>query len=527
MEPIYARSSRRELLCLAALLLTGLIVYVMGVGHDLPYVVQGDEVGFFGYPAARIAATGRLHPGWFGHPASTVIYPLSGIYRLWHAAAHGGAWLGPAPRLLNAFEEQIGTALLLGRLLSVAYATGALCCIYHLGRRLFDGPTALLAVALLIPIPHLVLFAQMVRNDSATIFFGVLALWAIVRMLERPTAARQALAGLACGLAISTKYYLGILALILLVADGVLLWRAWAKRADRRALLAGIAAGLGAVVLGFGLATPYFILDFPTAWRDLRGELRPTHLGADGLSPAQNLWWYLSVALPGVLGWARYLLALAGAAWIAWRGSAAARLSLVFALLFLLGISASPLHWERWVFPLLPVLALGAATAILGGARWLGRRGGLSPHTVGLLATLVGLAICAAPICQTIELEMQQVRPSTMVQTRQWLDAHLPAGTIIAREEYSFPANSSALQLVGGSVLAERPIKHYIEQGAAYIAVSSAIYERFYREPDRYVEQIAFYEGLGVQAELVYEAAPDRWTGGPTVRVYRIQSEER
>jgi hypothetical protein len=516
---------RQENLSLAALLAIGLLVYLLGVGHDLPYVVQGDEVGYFAAPAARIAATGNLHPGWFGHPASTTIYPLSAVYRIWHASAHGGAWFSPDPRLIQTFEGRIGAALLLGRLLSVAYGAGALWATYRLGRRIVRGPGPLIAVALLIPVPHLILFAQMVRSDTATVFFAALGLWAIVRVLEEPSLAHQVAAGLACGVAISTKYYLGLLVAALLLADLIVLGRSRQRGELCPRVLATLLAGLAAVAVGFAVTTPFFLLDLPTAWRDLTGELRPAHLGADGLSAPQNLWWYLTVALPSVWGWGRYALALAGGAWLAARGNAAARLLLAFALLYLLGISASPLHWERWVFPILPVLALCAATAISRGVLWLRSRAHLPPRVPALLAALAVLGVCILPLWETIVLEIRQMRPSTMVLTRRWIDMQLPPGTVIAREEYSFPVNGSNLRLVGKYVLGERPLDYYLDRGADYIAVSSAIYERFYREPERYPEQIAFYEELDRSGDLVYQVVPDRWTSGPTVKVYRVAAE--
>ncbi len=519
-----ARLKRGRLTLLLAL---GALVYLIGIGHDLPYVVQYDEVGFFAAEAARIAAIGNLHPGWFGHPGSTTIYPLAGIYRLWHIVAHGGPWLGPAPQLWQTFEGQIGTSLLLGRLLSVAYGVGALWATYRLGRAVVGLPSSLIAVALLIPVPPLIVFAQMVRSDTATVFFTVLALWAMVRVWEHPSLGRQSLAGLACGLAISTKYTLGVLAITLVLADAALLLWARARGAAIRPLLAPMLAGLGAVIVGFVATTPYFVLDFATAWRDLRLEMRPIHLGADGLSPAQNLWWYLSYGLPTVWGWGRYVLATAGAAWLAWKGDAAERLLLAFVGLFLVGISTSPLHWERWVFPILPVLALCVAVIIWQGVRWLGSRWRLADHTQALVATLITLAVCATPLAKTVQLEITQLHPSTMVRTREWLDTHLAPGTVIAREEYSFPVNGSNLRIVGGNALAERSLESYREEGAKYIAVSSSIYERYYREPERYAEQIAFYEALDREAELVYQIAPDHRTGGPTVKVYHLPEEQR
>lgn len=246
---------------------------------------------------------------------------------------------------------------------------------------------------------------------------------------------------------------MGLLVAALLLADLAVLGRLRRKGAPQPRVLAAMLAGLASVAIAFAITTPFFLLDLPAAWRDLTGELRPSHLGADGLSPLQNLWWYLAVALPSVWGWGRYLLTLAGGAWLAWRGSAAARLLLAFALLFLAGISASPLHWERWVFPILPILALCAAAALGQGIGWLQTRAPLPRRATALLAALVALAVCALPLQQTVMLEAQQMRPSTMVLARQWLDAHLPPGTVIAREEYSFPVNGSSLRLVGEFVL--------------------------------------------------------------------------
>ena len=505
-----------------AILLLGLLAYVPGVVNDLPYIVEADEAYFFGRHAARIAATGDLNPGWYGHPASTVIYPASCLYRVWYAAGHGGSLFGPAPGLLTLFGEQTWVFLLLGRLVSAAYAVGAVWLVYLLGRRLFHRRVGLLAAALLVPVPALIRLSQLLRNDSATVFFTALALLAIVRAMESPTLRRQAAAGLACGLAISTKYYLGILAITLLLANGVMLWRGRRDRAHLQETLAGVAVAMACVVLGFVASTPFFVLDLQTAWSDIVREMRPTHLGADGLSPVQNLWWYNSVALPSVWGWGRYVLSLVGIGWIAWRGTTATRLLLVFTALFLIGISGSPLHWERWIFPTLPVFTIGAAVAIDQGVRWLRQQRGLSPRTGGYLFALFALAISIAPLAETVPVLVRQVRPSTMVQTRHWLDENVATDTIIAREWYTFPADGAPWQLVGGFALGQQSVEHYVEQGATLLITSSGMYNRFYAEPERYPAQIDFYEELDARATSIYVAAPDRWTGGPTVRVYRI-----
>lgn len=57
--------------------------HVGGIRKNLPYTAEANE-GTFVSLAMHIAASGNLNPGWFGHPGSTVIYPLAGMYHTWY-----------------------------------------------------------------------------------------------------------------------------------------------------------------------------------------------------------------------------------------------------------------------------------------------------------------------------------------------------------------------------------------------------------------------------------------------------------
>lgn len=46
---------KREALIVLALLGLGLVVYLVGVTHDLPYAVQRDEYGIYAFTSAQIA----------------------------------------------------------------------------------------------------------------------------------------------------------------------------------------------------------------------------------------------------------------------------------------------------------------------------------------------------------------------------------------------------------------------------------------------------------------------------------------
>ncbi|HKA94613.1 MAG TPA: hypothetical protein VKE97_12490, partial [Acidimicrobiia bacterium] len=92
---------------------------IWAVSHDLPY--SGVDEPTFVRPAVHMAATGDLDPHWFGHPGSTTIYPLAGIYHGWDAVAHGGPVFSADPGLADRFVSDPGTFYLIGRLWSIAF----------------------------------------------------------------------------------------------------------------------------------------------------------------------------------------------------------------------------------------------------------------------------------------------------------------------------------------------------------------------------------------------------------------------
>jgi hypothetical protein len=107
---------------------------------------------------------------------------------------------------------------------------------------------------------------------------------------------------------------------------------------------------------------------------------------------------------------------------------------------------------------------------------------------------------------------------------RGWLLANIAPGSIVMQESY-------------GALLANTPFEAHEEptlagrgdpcafraDGVDYLVATSSMYERYYREPDRYVSEILFYERLKERHPLIYEVLPNNTTGGPAIRVYDIR----
>lgn len=522
-----SRSTDTRNSMLARLILVGIIgaalgFHLSGIQRDLPFTPEVDEPQSV-MRAVNIAATGNLNPGWFGAPGSTVIYPLAGIFHVWNAVAHHGALFRPDAALQTTFQSSGSEFYVLGRLLTIFYAVVSVSLVYLVGRRAFGERVALMGAALSMLYPVAVLHAQMVRSDSASVFFGLLGLWLCLRLYDRPTAGNQILAGLAIGVAISSRYFMAALIPVLIVVEGMILRQQIAQRQKLWAAWLGMGAGLLAMAGGFALTTPYFFLDFETAWRSASVEARSTHLGADGLSPPENLVWYLTSAIPRSITLPQTALAALGALLAVWRHRPKQILLVGLAVVFLVGISRSPLHWQRWIIPILPLSALFAAYGLDAAIGRLSSRLSLSLSAQRGLVLLVVLLVAAWPAYKLVLQDIRLASPSTRVLAREWIIDNLPTGSQIAEEWYTAPLAGTDFAVSSQFSLSKRPLDDYHSDGFRYLVVSSSIYGRFYADPDRYAAEIAFYDTLFAEGRLAQEFEPSYTRGGPVIKIYSIE----
>jgi hypothetical protein len=515
-------SRRSELWALAAIVLIALALRLWGIKADLPYVPHVDEPVFV-VPAVEMATNASANPGWFGHPGSTVIYPLALAFRAGSFLANGGPLLGPNPGVLAAFKEQPGAFYLSGRLLSVLYAVLSLPLVFLIGRRVFNVRVALIGTAFAALSPVTVAYAQIVRTDSAGTFFAMLALYLCLRVLDAPSLRNQVLAGAVIGIGVATRYFLALIAVVLVAVDAILLWQQWRQRAVLRRHLGAAVAGLAAIGLAFAVATPYFFLDHETAMRNLAFEARSTHPGADGLSPVGNFAWYLSEALPSVLGMPIAACAAFGAALALCRRHIPELIVVGFVLIYLVAISLPALHWARWLIQIVPLCSLLAASVVDAVAMRLSAWLGAGPLQRWVPIGVLTAALCAAPAHDVAIMSMSAIQPSTRIQAREWIIQNLPQGTRIAQEWYAAPLVGTGFVVEERFSLAERSsVEAYIGEGYRYVVASSAIYNRYYSEPGRYPDRIAFYDDLFKRGRLLRRWEPSRTRGGPEISIYEL-----
>lgn len=501
----------------------GLCFYLLGIRRDLPFLYEIDEP-YFVEPAVRIAASGYPNPGWFGHPGSTVIYPLALLTSLWNTLAHGGGLLPPEPALEATFRLNIGEFYLLGRLLTVAYATASIPLTYLVGQRIFGRQVGLIGAWLSLTLPIIAWHAQMVRTDTAALFFGLLGLWLCVRAYDGPTLRNQLVAGLVIGLAVATRYFMVALIPILLMLNGLAWWRETPRSSAVRGVLLRMGAGLAAVVAGFALSTPFFFLDHPNVWSSLQAEAEPSHLGADGFLPWDNFLWYLVESLPRSLTRPVATLAAVGIALALWRRQPSQLMLVGFTVVFLVTISISALHWHRWTIQILPVFALFAADALCATVAALSARLNW-PATLrrGVLVAVIAI-LSMQPVLELIKADVRQMRPSTRILARGWLMQNVSANSRIYQEEFCAPLAGTPLSAAQRFSLAEGgAVDNYYALGYRYLVVSEAVYGHYFAQPDRYPAEVAFYQELFVAGELLRQFDGSSYRDGPTIRIYRLR----
>ena len=273
-------------------MMVSLLTQLWGIERDLPMPTLDER--YFVTPATYIASSGSLNPHWFGHPGSTVIYPLALLFRLREIVFHGAPLFGAAHSVAVRFQDDPSSFYLTGRIWVMLLGLAALPLIYFIGRRTVGDAAALVAAAIWGIVPLAVQYGTVTRTDTAGLFFALLTILWCMRALDRPSAARFALTGVAAGFAVSSRYFLATLAIIILVTWCMARARSHGESPVR---FVALLAGAGAMVTTFVVTTPYFLLDTKDAFASLSEETTfRIPFQAHGL--VDNLTFYVADAIP-------------------------------------------------------------------------------------------------------------------------------------------------------------------------------------------------------------------------------------
>jgi hypothetical protein len=517
-----ARFSRsRYFPALVLLLLMGfsLLAHLGALRQDLP-LPDGDET-FFVKPAVSFAATGDPNPHWFGHPGSTVIYPVAVLIHLWDATAHNGPIFGSHAELRQRFASDPRPFYLIARLWTIALAVATIPALFALGLRAFNRRVGLIAATLWSVLPGVIHYGRIARTESAATFFGVTTLYFCVRAWQHPRRRWWILAGLGVGLAVSSRYSMAALAPCVIAAAVIPVSRE--RRLAVRA--AGTAAAAG--VVGFVLTSPYVLLDLSVARHDLTSEATVSHTVASGLSPVGNALWYVRDAIPGVLTWPLYVAAVLGLLLVVIRRSACTSILVAFCAIYFVAISASSLHWERWAIEMLPLLVLFGAAATDELAHIVARAV-RSPGAGIAVAAVVTVSLVVSPILDIQRTNRYDSAASTSRLAREWMEATIPPGSRVEQLAATIGIPSASIPPIGHGIEIDyqlddaRPLSYYRGRRVDYVVTGVGTAFSYLSNSRRYPKQARFYQQVACKTRLVAQFDRSNSRAGLGIRIYRL-----
>lgn len=412
---------------LAIILLIALGLRLHNVGFGLPSMYDPDEPIFM-VKALELLKNETLNPKWFGHPGTTTIYLVAIIdvavllggfvTGMWHSIGEFAKAVFADPSLLF-IPARVAMAIL--GVLSIWLT-------FCLGRRIHGTSAGLIAAALLaLNAVHLA-WSQVVRTDIHASVFMLACLLFTVSVARNGKKKDYVLAGLFAGFAVATKWPA---VTIFISVIGVFASRALAGRDGIKRELAGLIMSGIALILGLFLASPYIFLDWPTVLSNLSNEARPHHLGHTGHGFLANAWWYLWNPVRESVGVVGLLLIAAGLALSAIRSRTSRWTLIPAAICFFVMISAQHLVWSRWILPLIPMLTIFAAVAIVGVAET--ATAILRSRRRELILVSVA-ALAAAPSVAGAFNEIIERGNDTRTQAANWAIQHIPRGRSVVLE---------------------------------------------------------------------------------------------
>jgi hypothetical protein len=403
-------------------------VRLWGLGFGLPFGnARPDETVIAG-PAVQFLS-GNLRPPYFMYP-SFLMYVVALLYVLYWALTRPFTGFATLAAFAESRRQSLAPFFYLSRGVSVAMGTLTVWWLYDLTRRVFDHTVALVA-ALFLALSFLhVRDSHFGVTDVTMAALVVLTVLQLLRWQQMGDPWRAAAAGLAGGLATSTKY------------NGLGVWVPFAVAAVQRAVetratfrtewrrLALGAAIFGAVfVLAFVAASPYIAIDWPRFLRDVTGQ-QAMFIQGQGMAGTRGWWHHASVTLPAGLGWPIYVSGVIGAAWLLATRLRQTAVVLAFPLAYYAVAGSGYTVFARYMIPVLPFLCLTAAWLVVTVVR--ASVPASAPAAVGRAAIAAAAALVVAPSAlKVVQIDRLLARTDNRVIASEAFAALVQAGSTV------------------------------------------------------------------------------------------------
>jgi Dolichyl-phosphate-mannose-protein mannosyltransferase len=353
-------------------------------------------------------------------------------------------------------------------MLTVVIGSLMVLTVFALGKRVWGRGAGLIAALFVALSPFLMRHSQYVTTDVASAWFVLLAFASAIAVARAGRWRDYLAAGAFIGMAASTKYNAGVVALTVIAAHGLY----WQRRSLVR--LPMLISADVAALLGFLLGTPYALLSWPEFLQGLLGQVGDYSAGVHGdFVGAWNLRGYLDFFWGEGLGVIACVALVAGVVLLLRYRRDVGLIWLSFAVPDLLLHLAQSSHFVRNLVPLIGMSALPISVAGAALIAWLSQR---APRYRVLIGAGVLAALLLPSAAETLGYSARLARGDTRVQALSWIDANVPPGARIAAELPPLPGESRWSQ---AAALPQHDLGWYRRQGYAYLLASSDAWKQW------------------------------------------------
>jgi len=254
-------------------------------------------------------------------------------------------------------------------------------------------------------------------------------------------------------------------------------------------------------------------------------------VGQTRLTPLGNLRWYLGTAIPASLTWPLVALCVAGIVMVLWRRRPAQLLLLAFPAIFLVAISTSTLHWQRWIIEILPILVLFAGAALDAVAESLAEllrhdsRQSLFKPVVSVALVAVTAALAIHPAIELVNVNRNDALPSTRGAALRWLTAHVQPGTrIVADPSTLITSENTRLHVDNRFSPRTDTLSGYRAGGYDYLVIDRLKAAQFINRWRIHQRETAFYRSIDCDTRAMASFHTSAKMRGSTMNVYRLDA---
>jgi len=473
-----------RLYCLIGIIGFGLLIRLWGIKADLPFIYHPDEPVNLNI-VHQIIRTPDLNPHFFNYPSlffyiqslsSFLYFVLGKIMGIFHSLGDY-----PSPMILGMGVGIISKPSLIiwSRFITVIFGLLSIILINKVATEFSPQKLSGLLAALFLAIsPTNVRLSQTITPDVYVIPFILVTLWSALRIMNKGDQKAYLIGGISTGLAASVKYNGAFIGLIIVGAHLVY----WGKDYYK---IKFFYYSLILMVLAFLLSTPFSLLDFQAFWDDFIFEANhyaTGHLGMEGGA----FFWYIEYLWKQegailILGLTDLLIAFK-------TKSKNIILIGLFVILYYLFVGRLQVRNDRTILLITPLLCLLSADLLSRIWKYrLSIQKTLYRRAILVLFIMIIIVSVAIPL-HTLVRHRILVSDDYKERARQWLIHNIPPGSKVTLESYSPYLDPGIYQIQYLISMIDKPWIWFRENDQEYLIMSSQMYDRYFREPERFAE---------------------------------------